>query len=235
MVDLHSHVLFDIDDGARDLEDSVEILRQSEKMGIKKMIATPHFTIGEDVEAFLARRERRMAVLKEAIAEEKINIELKSGAEVYITDEIFTEDKLDKLRLGDSSFLLAEFKYNSLGIGTLFEYVKEIQDAGLNVLMAHPERYSYLVRDMELVRELKEENVYFQVNAISLFEDTQEGDFARFLVSEKMATVIGSDIHQPHSKRLDAIGKIGESEKRYIRDMIERNPGIIFENSREEI
>lgn len=229
MVDLHSHVLFEIDDGSESIEESVEILKKAQSSGIKKMMVTPHFTIGEDVQEFVDRRNRRLLVLKEAAGEEGIALELKAGAEVYITDELFNEDRLDLLCFEDSNVMLSEFKYHALRGDTLLGYVDEIQSRGIKMLVAHPERYSYLMNDVRLLEALVRRNVILQVNAISLFEESEEGEFARFLLKNNLAGVVASDIHHPSSKRLAAMKKLGEMDTDYIVRATETVPEKIFE------
>lgn len=228
MVDLHSHALFGIDDGAQTIEDSLAILKRAESFGIKKMALTPHFTIGDDVQVFLDRRQRRFEMLKPAMEEENINIKLCLGAEVYITDELFNETELKKLTIGDSNVILAEFKYHGLHGEDLLQYVDELIKNGLKVLIAHPERYSYLNRNMMLIRALIDRGVMLQVNAISLFEDSDVGDAARAMVAGGFAYNLGSDIHHASSRRLDAIGKIGEGQK--WNNLVRDNPARIFDN-----
>lgn len=229
MVDLHSHVLFEIDDGAQSIEHSIEILKRAYDAGIRKMMATPHFTIGESVEEFLDRRGRRLDALRRVAENEGIDIELKAGAEVYITDEIFNEEELDLLLFEGSRVMLSEFKYHSLRPEVFIGYVDEIQRRNIKVLMAHPERYSYLMNDGRLLESLLDREVILQVNGISLFEDSEEGDFARFLVKNRLARVIGSDIHHPASRRLKAMKKLGEMDEEYIIRAVSSVPDKIFE------
>lgn len=229
MVDLHSHVLFEIDDGAQSIEASVEILKRAKDAKINKMMATPHFSIGEDVDVFIDRRNRRLEALRAAAEDHGLDICLKGGAEVYITDEIFNEDKLDKLTMEGSNVMLAEFKYHSLRPEIFLEYVDEIQKNGVRILVAHPERYSYLMSNPRLLQALLDRDVLLQVNAISLFEESDEGDFARFLVKNELAHVIGSDIHNPGSRRLKAMKKLGESDSAFIVRALNEVPDKIFE------
>lgn len=226
MVDLHSHVLFDIDDGAETIEDSLAILERAKRKGITKMMATPHFTLGEDVDEFIKMRDRRLEELKEEA--EEVGIELKAGAEVYITDELFNEDKLNRLTLGDSDVILAEFRYHGLRAEDFIEYIDKILESGLRVLVAHPERYSYLIHNKVLVDALLDRGVMLQINAISLFSDTDEGDFARAAVRCGIAEVIGSDIHHAASRRLLAMGKLWEDDDENLRMMLHDNPDKIF-------
>lgn len=228
MVDLHSHVLFDIDDGAQSIEQSVEILKRAQAAGIRKMIATPHFTIGEDVEEFIEKRNKILAALKNAAYEENVGIELKAGAEVYITDELFTENNLKSLLLGDSDFMLTEFRYHGVKPEQFLEYIDEIQKQGIKLLVAHPERYSFLMNSPLLLEALLDRGALLQINAVSLFEDSEEGEAARFLVKKGLAFAIASDIHHPQSRRLKAMEKLGTNDKDYIVGCLTSNPDKIF-------
>lgn len=224
MVDLHSHALFGIDDGARTIEDSIEILELARDEGIEKMALTPHFTIGDDVEEFVEMRNLRMEALKERA--EGVKIELIGGAEVYMTDEIFNETQLDKLTLGKSESILCEFKYHALSGETFLKYVDYVLSEGFEVLMAHPERYSYLRRDRFLTETLLERNVKFQVNAVSLFERSEEGEFARGLVENGIAYCIGSDVHRAKSRRLLAMAELGKNK--WAEKLLRDNPNKLF-------
>lgn len=226
MVDLHSHALFDIDDGAGTIEDSVAILKRAVRCGIDKMALTPHFTIGDDVDAFLDARNRRFEKLKETVHEEDINIKLCMGAEVYITDELFNETQLESLAIGESRVILCEFKYHSLRPEQFLGYIDEIMTQGLTPIVAHPERYSYMVP--MLVNSLLDRGALLQVNGISLYEDSEEGEVARALVKSGCAFAVGSDIHHAESRRLTAMGKLNESGK--WQKILHDNPNKIFEN-----
>lgn len=229
MVDLHSHVLFEIDDGAQRIEESIEILKQAYDAGIRKMMVTPHFEIGQSVEDFIAMRDGRLIELKRVAREEGIDIELKAGAEVYITDELFNEDKLNLLLFEGSRVMLTEFKYHNLKPEVILDYVDTIKKQKIIVLIAHPERYSYLMNDARLLDALLERKVLFQVNAISLFEDSEEGEFARFLAKSNLASVIASDIHHAGSRRLKAVKKLGEAKVDYAMRALKEVPDKIFE------
>lgn len=230
MIDLHSHVLYDIDDGAENFEASLEILKKAESIGITKIMATPHFTIGEDIAVFLEKRDRRIEKLQETLKEKGIDISLKAGAEVYITDELFNEDSLKSLALGDTNVLLAEFKYHSIKAERFLEYIDYIQKEGLIPLVAHVERYSFIRNNMMLLNALLEREALLQVNALSLYEDSEEGEFARMLIDRKLVNVLASDIHHVPSKRYKAMEKLNEFEDDYVHSLLNESPSGIFDN-----
>lgn len=228
MIDLHSHILFDIDDGAKDLEDTVEILKTAESIGIKKIMATPHFSVGDDVDSFIKKRGERMAKVSETAMREEINIEIKPGAEVYITDELFNEEDLKKLTLGGGDFILTEFKYHAVKPERFLEYVDYIKEEGLKVIIAHIERYSFVRKTPLLIDALKSRGVLLQVNAISLFEESEEGDFAYMLFKNRAIDILASDVHSVPSKRYAAIQKLLQSENEYTKKLLFDNPLEIF-------
>ncbi len=233
MVDLHTHVLFDIDDGSDTVEESLALLREAEDSGIVKMALTPHFSVGEDVGEFLEKRNERFEKLKKAAEREGVGILLKCGAEVYITDEIYNEAELDRLAIGESRVILSEFKYHGLSGEKFLDYVDEIISHKLIPLIAHPERYSYLRRSRMLVNALISRGALLQVNAVSLFDDSDEGAFARMLVERGAASVIGSDVHHTDSYRLEAVRRLKDMDNDDISYMTEDAPDMIFENSKE--
>lgn len=233
IVDLHTHVLFDIDDGACNIEESLALLREAEECGVAKMALTPHFSVGGEVGEFLKERDERFEKLKKAAEAEKIGIQLKCGSEVYITDEIYNEEELDKMTVGNSRVILSEFKYNSLSGEKFLSYIDEIISHKLIPLVAHPERYSYLRHSKMLVNSLIARGALLQVNAASLFDDGEEGAFARMLVKNRAASVIGSDVHRVSSYRLEAMKELNEADREDISYMTEAVPDMIFENSEE--
>lgn len=229
MVDLHTHILFDIDDGAKDVETSVKILKEAERAGIERVMLTPHFALGEDVDSFLKIRDERVSELRKRIEEEKIDVEIKAGAEVYITDDLYDEMSLSRLALGESDVILAEFKYHGVEAETFIGYIDEIIQNKLTPLVAHVERYSYVRRNPLILEALINRGVLLQVNAISLFEDSDEGEFARMLVKERLCYALCSDVHNAGSRRLRAMEKIGENEG-YLKKLASENPEKIFDN-----
>ncbi len=225
MVDLHTHALFGIDDGAETIENSLAILKRAEDAGVKKMALTPHFSIGDDLEGFLEKRNRHFEMLKAEA--ENTNIELCCGAEVYITDELYNERDLKKLVIGKSRVMLTEFKYHGIKREKLLGYIDEILSHDVEILLAHVERYSFVRNDMWLLEKLFDRGVMLQINAISLFEEGEEGEFARTVMKQGLVYAVGSDIHSLATKRLSAMEKLHESRK--WEKFLCENPEKIFD------
>ncbi len=227
MVDLHSHILFGIDDGANDIEETKALIERAKKAGIKKLFVTPHFALGDDVDEFLEKRNKRLEKVKEQCPE----MEIKAGAEVYITDELFDEDKLCKLTMGEGKVILCEFKYHSLKPEKFLDYIDHIIDEGLVPLIAHVERYSFVRENPMLFKALIKRPVLLQVNAISFFEESDEGDFAWWLCDRKLIFAIGSDMHHIGSRRYRAMENLWKEKNGYITKLLWDNPLSIYENT----
>lgn len=90
MADIHTHVLFHIDDGPKTLEDSLELLRSSAASGVTDIVATSHYYSAHmPPEKFIERREKRLSELRQAVKEQQIPVRLYHGAEVYINRSAF--------------------------------------------------------------------------------------------------------------------------------------------------
>ncbi len=89
MIDLHCHILYDIDDGAKTKEDSAALLHTAVQNGIKAIIATPHFNDYSAVDEFVAKRDERVKFLREFIGEKGLDIGLGAGAEVFLKTMFF--------------------------------------------------------------------------------------------------------------------------------------------------
>lgn len=191
MTDCHSHLLPGVDDGVKTREESLAILEEMERWGIRKVWLTPH--IMEDIPNETARLEEKFRDLKQDYGG---TIELALAAE-YMLDNLFKErleqDELLPLQEG-KRYLLVETSYFNPPMD-LLSMLKQIQSKGYFPLLAHPERYEYM--QMKDYKDLKEENISLQLNLLSLVgmygKHVQEK--ARTLLKAGMYDRIGSDTH----------------------------------------
>ena len=194
-VDMHSHVLPGIDDGAQTPEESIVLVKKMVSLGIKKIIATPHImadyyrNTAETINAALA-------ILKEAIKKENIAVEIEAAAEHYF-DETF-EKRIDDKRLmtmGDN-YVLFEFSFINQPPNML-PVIQKLNDLGYKPILAHPERYPYF--DVDQYRTLKGWGLDFQLNTISLtgYYGKESKKLAEALVDNELVDFISSDMHHP--------------------------------------
>lgn len=197
MVDLHSHILPNIDDGARSMKESIAMCRMAVANNITKVVCTSHFMPGTKIDDFIISRDTQLAALRGRLADENIPLELIPGAEIYVSDEIFYLSNVEKLHIGKTKYVLVEFDFVGLTGARMLRYIEEIRKSGVEVIVAHPERYKYIQNDYNIINMLRENGVLFQVNAGSLLGlfGKREFKLAKELCATNSAFFLASDAH----------------------------------------
>lgn len=212
MVDLHCHILPALDDGARDLEDSVAMARQAEADGIEAVCATPHIRHDHDVR--IEEVEGRVEALNLRLREEGIATRVLSGGEVAETAvESLAEEELARVSLGAGRWILLEPAPGPLG-DTLIRRVGHLAERGHRTLIAHPERH--LSADMfERMATLVTEGALIQATA-DFFLREQMADGMLTMAEAGLVHVLASDAHTSHFGRpltlTPALARLAESE-----------------------
>lgn len=203
-VDIHSHLIPGIDDGAKSMDDSLFMLRQYEALGFKKVITSPHVitdSYNNSTETILKGRDN----VRAAIVENGINIEFDAAAEYYIDETLYEKiEKHELLTIGDN-YVLAELSYMNKSNNSA-DIIYKMQVAGYKVLLAHPERYPYFYQnDFDEYHKLKDRNVYFQVNIMSLLGKygKEAKVIAERLIDEKLVNFVGTDLH--NARQMESI------------------------------
>ena len=192
MIDWHSHILPMMDDGSKNLDESMAMINALASQGIDTVIATPHFYANdESVEVFLSRREAAYALLKAKVVSNDIHVIC--GAEVRYYPGISRMDDLDRLTIGNSKLLLLEMPFARWSDHTVKELLDLANMRGLRIIMAHIERYSGL-RDSRLLETLVSNGIQMQVNA-SFFEHFYTKQRAVKFLESGYIHFIGSDCH----------------------------------------
>lgn len=208
LTDSHSHILPGVDDGIKDLSDSLEVLAGFEKLGFSRVWLTPH--IMEDVPNTTAHLRERFSLLSESY---KGPLELHLASENMI-DNLFLErlEKRDFLPIYDNH-LLVETSYFTPPLN-LMQTLADIKSAGYNPLLAHPERYVYM--DMKQYRQIRDMGVKMQLNMLSLsgFYGKTAKDKSFRLARDGFYSVFGSDIHR--ISQIDHLTKISAVLNRLI-------------------
>jgi protein-tyrosine phosphatase len=195
-VDLHAHILPGVDDGARNLEETVRMLRLAYKEGIRTIIATPHFVAGAKNAPVDLLRLKCEQVQQEA---EKIdqNMRILLGNEIYYSDSV--PEALQSgtaLTLAGSRYVLIEFSPKET-FKNIFRGLGGLVRAGYLPILAHMERYDCLHKKEDLAIELINLGCYLQMNSGSLIGgllDT-EAKYRRKLVAQGLIHFLGSDCH----------------------------------------
>ena len=222
-VDIHSHLLPGIDDGAKDLNQSIELILKMKSYGIKNFITTPH-VLGDVYPNSSETINQKMNEVKKELNKRGINdITLKASAE-YMMDEQFSKrlENDDILTLKDN-LVLVEMSYFNAPIN-LYEILFEIQLKGYKPILAHPERYKFYHSDFENYYKLKKAGCLFQLNLLSLTE--QYGKLVQKtshkLLKEGLYDFVGTDTH--HNNHLELLKKIGtKSNLKLINHLLKNN------------
>lgn len=192
MIDWHSHVLPQMDDGSKSVEESLKLLKMFSAQGVNTVIATPHFYANdESLEKFLERRRESYERLSEALPEDAPKILL--GAEVCYYPGVSRLEGLSKLCIEGTHLLLLEMPFEKWTEHTLKE-VKELAMQGrLTVILAHIERYID-EQGERVFEELQNYGVLMQVNS-SFFNRSATKRKALKLLANGGIQLIGSDTH----------------------------------------
>ena len=172
MTDIHAHILPKLDDGPRELEQSIELVSSCASSGIDRIAATSHYySAYTPLEEFTDRRSRRLELIRNALNDNNINVEIISAAEVNISNIIFNNKDISSLCYGNTNNILLEIPHTE----TEFENAsKLIERIGIyfNVtpVVAHIERYKFLVKNEKNVEYLRSIGCFIQIDAECLLK-----------------------------------------------------------------
>lgn len=165
--DIHSHILPGIDDGAKDMEVSLGILKGLSDLGLKKVWLTPHVKENIYPNTFESV-SMAFGKFKEDVAEAGINIDMDIAAEYYIGPKfIKTLESGDKLLTMKDKYILVEVSMGQEPL-FIFETLYAIAEKGYTPILAHPERYQYYHRRGDIYNKLKKHGCMFQMNLFSV-------------------------------------------------------------------
>ncbi|KWW29300.1 MAG: capsular polysaccharide biosynthesis protein [bacterium P3] len=194
--DMHCHLVPGVDDGSNSAELSISCLKQLSALGFKQLYITPHFQYPRfnNDEADI---QDRYAVLKQQAEQAGVNIALQGVAGEYRIDDRFAQRVADRrfLRIA-GKYVLVELSLHQPRMGTA-EAIYGLQETGCEVIMAHPERYPYLSLNSAIFEQLKNQDVFFQVNILSLtgFYGERARRIGYGLIERGWVEFLGTDTH----------------------------------------
>ena len=192
MIDIHTHILPGMDDGSGSLEESLAMAKESARQGVRLLAATPHFyATQEDPNSFLRRREKSLALLESAWQDSFPTLLV--GAEVRYFDGISRVEKIAHLTLDHTRILLLEMPFTSWSRRMVEEVVELQRSRGLQVLLAHVERYMK-DQDGQVWEAFRQNGVWMQCNA-NFFLRWQTKRKAQAMFRKGEIHMLGSDTH----------------------------------------
>jgi tyrosine-protein phosphatase YwqE len=205
-VDMHSHLLPNLDDGLEVMEQTIAFAKELQQLGYKKLICTPH--ILPDVhdnspETILPRLEE----VRKAFKENNIDIAIEAAAEYMVGPE-FHDAILrgDKLLTFGNNYILIEMSYAAPS-QNIVQVIFDLKIKGYRPILAHPERYNYYLGNYDIYEDFLSRGCLLQINILSLtgFYGKPVQKAAEYLVKNKMISFIGTDMH--HQGHLDMTKK----------------------------
>lgn len=234
-IDIHNHILPQLDDGSKSMEQTLEMLRIAYMDGIRTIIATPHYREGYYTNS-VSVLEEQIAKVTKAMNSIVPDMEILLGTEIYYSHETVRLLKEKEIpTMAGSRYVLVEFS-----ISSDFQYIKnglqELLFEGYIPILAHAERYIYIRNDLNNIRELIETGIYFQINAMSIIGEMGRDckKAARVLLKYNGVHFIATDSHSEFTraprikKAIDYITKkYGDS---YAEELLYKNPSKVVNN-----
>ena len=222
-VDIHSHLLPGIDDGAKNLDNSIDLIKKMSSYGIKNFITTPH-VLGDVYPNSSSTIKLKLKEVREELQKRNIKDVTISAAAEYMMDEQFSIllEKNDILTLKDN-YILVEMSFFNAPLN-LYDILFEIQLKGYKPILAHPERYNFYHNDFESFYKLKKAGCLFQLNLLSLTEQYGKHvqKISNQLLKENLYDFVGTDTH--HNNHLELLKKIGTKKNlEILKELLNNN------------
>lgn len=228
MKDIHSHLLFGIDDGCKDISESISLLKEAEKQGITDLVITPHYIKNTKYTCNNKEKSKRFQALIDRKNKENININLYLGNEVYITEDFVDLINKEEIQtINDSKYLLLEFPMGNMLYNTK-DIIYKLVISGYVPILAHPERYRIFQKHPDHIDEYLRMGVLLQGNYKSLYG--KYGKEAKktliYLLKKHKITFLGSDCHHDKDFKLKKLKKILKrlvKNDNIVDDLLENN------------
>lgn len=240
MIDVHSHILPNIDDGSRSIDETFNLIKEAKEAGFEGIICTSHY-MENYYETDRPEREVWINAIHENLKNKNIEMNLYLGNEIYMSDNIIKLLEDGKATtMNDTSYVLFELPLNVEPMN-LYDMVYEMQQYKIVPILAHPERYSFVQTDPELIYDLIDKGVLMQANYGSIVG--QYGKKAQMIVQKflenNMIHMLGTDAHRQNTiyPKIPEIlvelkSLIGEEK---LNELTTINPELVINNKRIDI
>ena len=235
MIDIHTHIIPNIDDGSRSVEETFKLINEAEEAGFTDIILTPHYitnyyeTPGAEVKFWTES-------LQKIVDEKNLGVKLHSGMEIYISEELSELVKNETvITLANSKYILIELPMNTT-MKNVDEILFIMRNMGYNVIIAHPERYNCIQENIEYAIQLVEEGCMLQSNYGSIVDiyGKEAKKTLKKLLKMNLVSFLGTDTHKEGTiypimpQIIKKLRKVISEEKLY--EITTENPRKILEN-----
>lgn len=223
IIDIHSHILPNVDDGSKDMSMSIEMARQYLENGIKKVIATPHYIQGS-MDSSLEYNKNSLEMLREELLKEELNLEVLLGNEIYISMDIINDISDGKVStLNNTRYILLELPMYDIPLYTE-TILYDLQIEGYIPIIAHPERNGKIIEDPNILYKYIDRGALAQLNLPSIdgMYGSKIKSTAEILLKHNMIHFLGTDAHTDRKRSPNILKSI-----KILKDLIDKEE---FEN-----
>lgn len=235
MIDIHTHIIPNIDDGSKSVEETFKLINEAKEAGFTDIILTPHYitnyyeTPGAEVKFWTES-------LQKIVDEKNLGVKLHSGMEIYISEELSELVRNGTvITLANSKYVLIEFPMNTI-MRNVDEMLFIMRNMGYKVIIAHPERYKCIQENIEYAMQLVEEGCMLQSNYGSIVDmyGKEAKKTLKKLLKMNLVSFLGTDTHKEETiykvipKILKKLKKVISEEKLY--EITTENPRKILDN-----
>lgn len=234
MIDIHSHIIPGVDDGAQDMQETREMLKLAYEEGIRTMVATPHYN-NRKIQS-CTELEEKIEIVRQAAWE------IDPAFQIHLGNEIFYEQGIEEALKQKKAFTIAGGRYVLIEFFTgesykiIYKGIKDFILEGFIPIIAHVERYECLWKKKERMQELIDTGCYLQINADSLvgsFLD-RRAVYCRKLVESGLVHIVSSDCHNTKSRRpimeTCLLGLKKTMTEKQIQNLVFNNANKVIEN-----
>ncbi|PWA04033.1 tyrosine-protein phosphatase [Flavobacterium psychrotolerans] len=226
-IDIHSHLLPGIDDGAQTIEDTLSLVTAVKKLGFEQCITTPHImkNVWDNTRVNI---ETTLSATAKDLKVKNNGIPMKAAAEYLLDANFVTLFQNEPLLVLKDNYVLVEVSYINAPL-QLYDILFELQVAGYKPIMAHPERYSFYHHNFEEYLKLKHSGCLFQINLLSTigYYGNEVAKTAEKLLKKGMIDFVGSDVH--HQNHVNGFSKrILIKDTLPLKEAIEQNQFFRF-------
>ncbi|SDO79793.1 protein-tyrosine phosphatase [Streptococcus equinus] len=201
MIDIHSHIVFDVDDGPSTIEESLALIGESYRQGVRTIVSTSH----RRRDLFKTPEEKiweNFKQVKEAAEAKFDGLEILYGGELYYNNALLEKLENHQVpRMNDTQFALIEFSMKT-SWKEIHDGLNKVLMQGVTPIIAHIERYDALENKEERVRELINMGCYTQINSAHILKPKLFGDKyrkfkkrARYFLEKNLVHIVASDMH----------------------------------------
>lgn len=195
MIDIHTHILPGMDDGSRDIKESIKLIETLQMQGVSSVVLTPHFyPHRESLDQFISRRAKAYELIKEI----DTDMDLVLGSETFLTENLLWNDHIDELCIGQTDFILLELPFTKEWTARTYRQIEGLMSKfGVRPIIAHIERYDAMKKKSEqesILNRLSDMGCLFQLDTDSITDFRTRHSMLK-LIKAGWIDFAGSDCH----------------------------------------